>query len=98
MRRVRFSPTFLLALSAALRAAEAALRTARLDLEWTTVRAPISGRVGRAEITTGNLVHSGPPTPSLLTTIVSLDPIYVYFDSDEQAYLRYVAAFGTPGN
>ena len=77
---------------AAVRAAQAALDNARLNLEWTTVRAPISGRVGRAEITEGNLVQSGPPSPSLLTTIVSLDPIYVYFDSDEQAYLKYVAA------
>jgi len=78
--------------SAAVHAAAAALKNAQLTLEWTTVRAPISGRVGRAEITEGNLVQSGPPSPSILTTIVSLDPIYVYFDSDEQAYLKYVAA------
>ncbi|HTE44471.1 MAG TPA: efflux RND transporter periplasmic adaptor subunit [Gemmatimonadaceae bacterium] len=80
--------------SAAVRAAEAALRNAKLNLEWTTVRAPISGRVGRAEITAGNLVQGGSPTASLLTTIVSLDPIFVYFDSDEQAYLKYVGATG----
>lgn len=78
--------------AAAVRGAEAALRTARLNLEWTTVRAPIAGRVGRAEVTTGNLVQAGPPTATLLTTIVSLDPIYVYFDSDEQAYLKYLGA------
>lgn len=77
---------------AAIRAAEAALRMARLNLEWTVVRAPISGRVSRAEVTTGNLVQAGGPT--LLTTIVSLDPIYVYFDSDEQAYLKYMLASG----
>lgn len=76
----------------AVRAAEAALRTARLNLEWTTVRAPISGRVGRAEITRGNLVQAG---PSLLTTIVSVDPIYVYFDTDEQAYLKYIRSLGS---
>jgi RND family efflux transporter MFP subunit len=81
----------------AVRAAEAALRSAKLNLEWTTVRAPISGRVGRAEITAGNLVQAGPPSPSLLTTIVSLDPIYVYFDSDEQAYLKYAATGGPRG-
>lgn len=75
---------------AAVRAAEAAVRLARLNLDWTVVRAPITGRVGRAEITRGNLVQSGPPTPTLLTTIVSLDPIYVYFDTDEQAYLKYM--------
>jgi len=74
----------------AVRAAEAALRLARLNLDWTVVRAPISGRVGRAEITQGNLVQSGPPSPTLLTTIVSLDPIYVYFDTDEQSYLKYM--------
>jgi RND family efflux transporter MFP subunit len=75
----------------AVRAAEAALRNAKLNLDWTTVRAPISGRVGRAEITAGNLVQGGSQGASLLTTIVSLDPIYVYFDSDEQAYLKYIA-------
>lgn len=75
---------------AAVRAAEAAVANARLNLEWTVVRAPISGRVGRAEVTPGNLVQAGPPAATLLTTIVSLDPIYVYFESDEQSYLRYV--------
>jgi RND family efflux transporter MFP subunit len=75
----------------AVRGAEAALRNAKLNLDWTTVRAPISGRVGRAEITAGNLVQGGSQGASLLTTIVSLDPIYVYFDSDEQAYLKYIA-------
>ena len=78
--------------NAAIRAAEAALRVARLNLEWTVVRAPISGRVGRAEITRGNVVQAGAPSPTLLTTIVSIDPIYVYFDTDEQAYLKYMAA------
>jgi RND family efflux transporter MFP subunit len=76
----------------AVRAAEAAVRNAKLNLDWTTVRAPISGRVGRAEITAGNLVQGGAQGASLLTTIVSLDPVYVYFDSDEQAYLKYIAA------
>jgi RND family efflux transporter MFP subunit len=76
--------------SAAVSEAEAALKTARLNLEWTTVRAPISGRVGRAEVTPGNLVQAGPPSATLLTTIVSLDPIYVYFDADELAYLKFL--------
>jgi RND family efflux transporter MFP subunit len=75
---------------AAIHAAEAALEVARLNLDWTVVRAPISGRVGRAEITAGNVVQAGPAAPTLLTTIVSLDPIYVYFDTDEQAYLKYM--------
>ena len=84
--------------TAAIRAAEAALRVARLNLDWTVVRAPISGRVGRAEITKGNLVQAGAPSPTLLTTIVSLDPIYVYFDTDESAYLKYMSAQGAGPN
>src|SRR5438270_4969569 len=68
---------------------EAALRGAQLNLEFTHVTAPITGRVGRAEITEGNLVESGAAQVKPLTTLVSLDPIYVYFDVDEQAYLRY---------
>jgi len=74
---------------AAVRAAEAAVETARLNLEWTQVRSPIAGRVSRAEVTEGNLVQAGPPDATLLTTVVSLDSIYLYFDSDEQTYLRY---------
>jgi len=73
---------------AEVRAAEAALRTARLNLEWTTVRSPISGRVGRAMVTPGNLVQASAPSAPPLTTVVSLDPIYVYFDRDEQTYLE----------
>lgn len=85
---------------AAVRAAEAAVETARLSLEWTKVRSPIAGRVSRAEVTEGNLVQAGPPDATLLTTVVSLDSMYLYFDSDEQTYLRYSAravAAGTRG-
>ncbi len=64
------------------------LETARLDLEFTRVTAPISGRVSRAEVTEGNLVVVGASGGPLLTTIVSLDPIYVYFDTDERALIR----------
>lgn len=70
-----------------LAAAEAAVESAALDLSFTEVRAPISGLVGRAEITAGNLVAAG---QTLLTTVVSVDPIYVSFDGDEQVYLKYV--------
>lgn len=66
-------------------AAEAALEMARLNLEFTHVRAPIAGRAGQALVTEGNLV--GPGT-TLLTTVVSLDPVYVYFQGDEQVFLR----------
>ena len=72
-----------------MQAAEAAVETARLNLGWTAVRSPIAGRVSRAEVTEGNLVQAGPPDATLLTTVVSLDSIYLYFDSDEQTYLRY---------
>lgn len=82
---------------AAIRAAEAAVRLAKLNLEWTEVRAPITGRVSRTEVTTGNLVQAGAPASTLLTTIVSLDPIYVYFDGDEQAYLELMRAGASPG-
>ncbi len=76
-----------------LRAAEAAVEVARLDLEYSEVRSPIAGRTGRALVTAGNLVSGGDmiPTATLLTTVVSLDPVYVYFQSDEQTYLRYAA-------
>jgi membrane fusion protein, multidrug efflux system len=68
---------------------EAGLRGAELNLEFTRVTAPITGRVGRAEITEGNLVESGAAQVRPLTSLVSLDPIYVYFDVDEQTYLKY---------
>jgi RND family efflux transporter MFP subunit len=73
--------------AANLQAAEAAVESAALDLSFTEVRAPISGVVGRAEITAGNLVAAG---QTLLTTVVSIDPIYVSFDGDEQVYLKNV--------
>jgi membrane fusion protein, multidrug efflux system len=65
-------------------ATSAALRTARLDREFTEVRAPIDGRVSNAQITAGNLV-----TPAdVLTSVVSVDPVYAYFDIDEHSYLK----------
>lgn len=67
-----------------LRAAQAAVQTAQLNLDYTQVRAPVDGRVGRSEITVGNLVAAGPTSP-VLTTLVSVDPIYVGFDADEEA-------------
>jgi membrane fusion protein, multidrug efflux system len=70
-----------------LRAAQAALQTARLSLGYTQVRAPVAGRVGRLEITVGNLVAAGPGAP-VLTTLVSVSPIYASFDADEQIVTR----------
>ena len=83
--------------AAAVRAAEAAVETARLNLGWTEVRSPIAGRVSRAEVTEGNLVQAGPPDATLLTTVVSVDSMYLYFDSDEQTYLRYSARAAADG-
>jgi len=74
---------------AEIQAAEAAVTTARLNLEWTKVRSPIAGRVSRADVTEGNLVQAGPPEATLLTRVVTLDPIYAYFDGDEQTYLAF---------
>ncbi len=71
---------------AAVRAAEAAVAAAKLDLQFTQVRAPIDGRAGRAMVTEGNLAQAD---ATLLTTVVSQDPVYVYFETDEQSYLRY---------
>ncbi len=72
--------------TASLAAAQAQLDQAKLDLDWSRVTAPISGRVGRKLITEGNLIAGG---VSVLTTIVQLDPIYCYFDVDERSALKY---------
>lgn len=69
-------------------AAEAAVSAALLNVEWTQVRAPISGLAGRAEVTAGNLV-SADDAGSVLTTLVSQDKVYVYFNADESAFLHY---------
>jgi RND family efflux transporter MFP subunit len=74
---------------ASLQASRAALNRAKLDLEYTKVTAPVNGRVGRKIVTEGNLVQSGDQAGgTLLTTIVSVDPMYAYFDVDEQTVLR----------
>lgn len=68
-------------------AGEAALRTARLDLEYTRIKSPIDGRISRTQVTAGNLVGQNEST--LLTTIVSVDPLYVYFDVPERDLIEY---------
>ncbi|HWT96872.1 MAG TPA: efflux RND transporter periplasmic adaptor subunit [Terriglobales bacterium] len=72
---------------AAVAATQAQLETAKLNLSFTQVRAPIDGRVSRADLTEGNLVNAD---QSVLTTLVSTDRVYVYFDVDERVYLKYV--------
>jgi RND family efflux transporter MFP subunit len=74
---------------ASVAAARAALQGAELDVEFTHVVAPVSGRTSRHLVDEGNLVTGGSTGSTLLTTIVSLDPIHVYFEADEQAYLKY---------
>jgi multidrug efflux system membrane fusion protein len=76
-------------------AAQAAVATAKLNMSFTEVRAPISGRAGRAVLTPGNLAKAD---QTLLTTLVSQDPVYVYFDCDEQSYLRYSALMRQQGH
>jgi multidrug efflux system membrane fusion protein len=76
-------------LEAQARSAQAALDIARLDLSYTRVTAPISGRVSRHEVTAGNLVQGEGPNSPVLTTIVSSNPIYAAFEADESVYLKY---------
>lgn len=71
-----------------LKAARASLASAELNLEFTTIKSPISGRVGEALVKPGNLVV---PAQTLLTTIVSIDPMHVVFEGDERIYLKYQA-------
>jgi RND family efflux transporter MFP subunit len=73
--------------------AEAALRQANLDIEFTEVRAPVTGRISDRRVDIGNLV-SGDPNATLLTTIVALDPIHFVFDMSEADYLGFQRAVG----
>jgi len=77
-----------------LRAAQAALQAAQLNLDYTEVRAPVAGRVGKLEITVGNLIAAGPGSP-LLTTLVSVDPVYASFNADEEVVARALRALGS---
>jgi multidrug efflux system membrane fusion protein len=86
----------LLEAEASVQAADAAVQTAQLNLNYTAITAPVTGRVSRAEITVGNLVSSGSSAP-ILTTLVSVSPVYVEFEMDEQSFLKY-AANGASGN
>jgi multidrug efflux system membrane fusion protein len=85
--------------AAQVQAAQAALTSARLNLEYTRITAPVSGRISRAEVTVGNIVAAGAGTVPL-TTLVSMDTVYAAFDVDEKSFLKYVnparAAGGEP--
>ena len=78
-------------LEAQIKAHEASRDIARLNLAYTRVTSPIDGRVGKAEITVGNLVQGEGPGSPALTTVVSADPVYAAFEADEAAYLKYIA-------
>jgi RND family efflux transporter MFP subunit len=75
-----------IAAQAQVQGVKATLDSARLDLEYTEIRAPLSGRIDRHLVSPGNLVE---PNATILTSIVALDPIYFYFDIDERSYLAY---------
>jgi RND family efflux transporter MFP subunit len=70
-------------------AAEASVRSAELDVEFTQIHAPVSGRIGRKLVSEGNYITGGSGSGTLLTTIVSIDPIYFYFDVSEADFLKY---------
>lgn len=78
------------AAKAAMNIAQANLDLAKLNLQYTEVRSPIDGRISNRRVTEGNLVSGGTNDSTLLTTIVSLDPIHCYFDADEKTFLKYV--------
>jgi multidrug efflux system membrane fusion protein len=82
---------------ASLRAAQADLQAARLNLGYTEIHAPVSGRVGKIQITVGNLIAAGPASP-VLTTLVSVDPIYGSFDADEQVVTQALKTLGAGAN
>lgn len=75
--------------NSAMKAAEALLKAAELDLEFTRIRSPINGRISDARVTKGNLVTGGTKDATLLTTVVSLDPIYCFIECDERSALKY---------
>jgi multidrug efflux system membrane fusion protein len=75
--------------AAAIQSSAASVEMAKLNMEYTHVTAPISGRIGRKMMTVGNLVNANQGESSVLATIVSMDPIYCYFDADEGAILKY---------
>jgi membrane fusion protein, multidrug efflux system len=86
----------LLEANASLQGAQAAVQTAQLNLNYTAITSPVTGRVSRAEITVGNWVGTAVTAP-VLTTVVSVSPVYVEFEVDEQTFLKY-AANGASGN
>jgi membrane fusion protein, multidrug efflux system len=75
---------------ASVRAAKASRDAAQLNVEFTEIKSPIDGRVNNARVTVGNLVQAGGTAENVLTTVVSIDPLYVYVDADENAVLKFL--------
>lgn len=88
--RLELARTQVTSANAMVGSAETALSLAELNLSYTQVKAPVTGRVSSRHVTEGNLISGGAAESTLITTIVSLDPIYCYFDADERSYLKYV--------
>jgi membrane fusion protein, multidrug efflux system len=81
---------------ASLRSAQAALQSAQLDLDYTQVQAPVSGRIGKIEVTVGNIVAAGSASPEL-TTLVSVDPIYASFNASEEMVTKALSELPETG-
>ncbi|WP_422928096.1 efflux RND transporter periplasmic adaptor subunit [Singulisphaera sp. PoT] len=87
--RIALAKAAVVTAAADTRAARSQLANARLNLGYTEVRAPVTGMVSNRVVTDGNLISGGTDQATLLTTIVSLDPIHCYFDADERSFLKY---------
>ena len=87
--RAELSRTAVLSAESAVATAKSQLVIAELNLEYTQVKAPITGRVSSRLVTEGNLISGGQAQSTLITTIVSLDPIHCHFDADESSFLKY---------
>lgn len=88
--RVETSNAAVVAAEAGVEAARAGVKSAELNLGFTRIAAPLSGRINRRLVSPGNLISGGSSQATLLTTIVALDPIHVYFEADERSFLKYV--------
>jgi multidrug efflux system membrane fusion protein len=87
--RIETASAAVIEAAALVEAAKARVQSAELNLGFTRITAPVSGRIGRHLASIGNLISGGSGEATLLTTIVSVDPVYVYFEADERAYLKY---------
>ncbi|PQO28709.1 efflux RND transporter periplasmic adaptor subunit [Blastopirellula marina] len=76
--------------TAQVQASQSDIAAKKVNLDYCTINSPIDGRIDRTYVTIGNLIQSGVGNPTLLTTIVSVDPVYIYFDVDELALLKYI--------